>query len=64
MSGIFGKEVSGEYILEYGTDCMLSGVRRQVVECACMMGPCQRRLNRSNFRNILPEILQAEFMLE
>lgn len=40
--GISSKKVSGEYILEYGTD---HGVRRQVVECACMMGPCQRRLS-------------------
>ena len=41
----FGVDVSGEYILEYGTNCILSKVQRQVVECACVMGPCRRRLS-------------------
>ena len=40
-----GVDVSGEYILEYGTDRILSEVQRQVVECACVMGPCRRRLS-------------------
>ena len=34
--GISGEDVSREYILEYETDYMLSEVRWQVVECACM----------------------------
>ena len=59
--GIFSVDVFGEYILEYGTDCMLSGVQQQVVECACVMGPYRQRLSWSNFRSILTEILQVEF---
>ena len=35
-----GVDVYGKCTFEYGTDCMLNEVRRQVVECACMMGPC------------------------
>ena len=38
--GIFVVDVSGGYNLEYGTDCMPSRVRQQVIECVCMMGPC------------------------
>jgi len=34
-------DVSGKYNLGYGTNCMLNEVRWQVIECACVMGPCQ-----------------------
>ena len=60
--GVSGKEVSKEYILEYRTNCMLSRVWRQVIECVCMMGPCQRRLSLCNFRSILGEILQEKLI--
>ena len=42
--GLFGVDVSGEYTLEYRTDCMLNEVRWQVVKCAYVMGPCRRTL--------------------
>ena len=57
--GIFVVDVSGEYNLEYGTDSMPSRVRQQDIECACMTGLCWHRLSWSNFRSILPEILQV-----
>ena len=38
--GPSGVDVPGKYTFGSGTDCILNGVRRQVVECACMMGPC------------------------
>ena len=38
--GPSGVDVPGKYTFGSGTDCILNEVRRQVVECACMMGPC------------------------
>ena len=43
--GLSGVDVSGEYTLEYGIDCMLNEVRWQVVKYAYVMGPCRRKLS-------------------
>ena len=62
--GPSGVDISGEYTLGYGTDCMLNEVRWHVIKCACVIGPCRQMLSWSNFRRVLFEILQAEFNLE
>ena len=62
--GPSGVDVLGKYTLGSGTDCMLNEVRQQVVECACVMGPCWRTLSWSNFRRVLFEIPQAGIKLE
>ena len=38
--GPSGVDVPGKYTFGSGTDCILNEVRRQVIECACVMGPC------------------------
>ena len=62
--GPSGVDVFRKYTLRYGTDCTLNEVRWQVIECACVMGPCRRTLSWSNFRRVLFEILRAKFKLE
>ena len=43
--GPSGVDVPGKYTFGSRTDCMLNEVRWQVVECACVMGPCRRTLS-------------------
>ena len=43
--GASGVDVYGKYTFGYVTDCMLNEIRRQVIECACVMGPCRRTLS-------------------
>ena len=33
-------DVPGKYTLGSGTNCMLNEVRRQVIECTCVIGLC------------------------
>ena len=40
-----GVDVYGKYNFGYEIDCMLNEVRQQVIECACVMGPCRRTLS-------------------